>query len=222
MSQSERCPDCWEVLDLGLGAFAEADYLQKQLIEKKKNKEYNKDCLILAEFKPVITKGRRFQSASLLCNKSFLKDHEVELIDVDRGGDVTYHGPGQLMVYPVADLSYYGKDLRLWVTGLEEAVIRVFHRYGLEGRRKSGVPGVWVESRKIASVGVGCTQWMTYHGVGLNVTTDLEPFSWMVPCGLEGVQMTNMALELNRPIGMAEVKAVWKEEFFDVVRSIGK
>jgi lipoyl(octanoyl) transferase len=154
------------------------------------------DLLILCEHPPVITLGRAFKKGNLTASQALLDARGVEVHEAERGGDVTFHGPGQLVGYPIVDLQVHKPDLHWYLRMLEEACIRVCDGFGIEAGRQKGQTGVWVEGRKIASIGVHARQWVTWHGFALNVTTDLSFFDLMVPCGIADVRMTSIANEL--------------------------
>lgn len=156
------------------------------------------DVLLLCEHPPVITLGRAFKQANLTASAALLEARGVDLHEAERGGDVTFHGPGQLVGYPIVDLQLHKPDLHWYLRILEEALMRVLDTQGIVGSRQKGQTGVWVDGRKIASIGVHARQWVTWHGFALNVTTDLSYFDLMVPCGLSGVAMTSVAAELAR------------------------
>ena len=207
----------WEVHDLGVCDFDKAQSEQQKCIDFQKKTEYNSDYIILSQFNHVLTKGRNFQEKCLLVKEETLEIKEVSVKDVNRGGDVTYHGPGQLMIYPIANLRYYGKDLRRWICALEESVIRFLALYAISAGRSSLNPGVWVEEQKIASIGVGCSQWISYHGIGLNINTDLSYFDMVVPCGLEGVQMTSLQQLLGESVDMNMAQEQYLKSFTAVM-----
>ena len=142
------------------------------------------------------TLGRAFKKANLTASQALLDTRGVEVHEAERGGDVTFHGPGQLVVYPIVDLQVHKPDLHWYLRMLEEACIRVCDGFGIEAGRQKGQTGVWVDGRKIASIGVHARQWVTWHGFALNVTTDLSFFDLMVPCGIPDVRMTSIAAEL--------------------------
>ena len=154
------------------------------------------DLLILCEHPPVITLGRSFKPGNLTASAALLEARGVVLHEAERGGDVTFHGPGQLVGYPIVDLQVHKPDLHWYLRILEEMLLRVLDTQGIEGSRQKGQTGVWVGGRKIASIGVHARQWVTWHGFALNVTTDLSYFDLMVPCGIPDVRMTSIAAEL--------------------------
>jgi lipoyl(octanoyl) transferase len=167
------------------------------------------DALLLVEHPHVITVGRRLGALANL-----LQPGEVEVIEVERGGDVTYHGPGQAVAYPILALGEGERDLHRFLRNLEEGMILTLARFGIEGAREPGKTGVWVGggARKIASIGIACRKWVTFHGLALNVTTDLAYFARIQPCGFDSRVMTSMAAELGREIDLGAVKAALIED----------
>ncbi|MGD0273501.1 MAG: lipoyl(octanoyl) transferase LipB [Gaiellaceae bacterium] len=163
------------------------------------------DTVIFCEHSPVITVGRRTAENELHVPAGA----EVEIVETDRGGKSTYHGPGQLVCYPILDLHRYGKDVKLYLRRLEEAIIQTLAPLGIEGLRIEGLTGVWLQSppRKIASIGVHISRWVTTHGYALNVDLDPAPFSdWITACGLEDAAFTTVARELGRPVTVEEIR----------------
>lgn len=156
------------------------------------------DTLLLLEHPPVYTRGRRARDGELPLGERFYRSHGIEIVPTDRGGRVTYHGPGQLVGYPIMRVSDVGVHLRT----MEAAIVAALADHGVEGRSRwmEGIDytGVWVQDRKIASIGVHLSRGVSTHGFAVNVTNDLEPFSWIVPCGLDGVAMTSLQRELGR------------------------
>lgn len=177
------------------------------------------ETLFLLEHEPVYTIGRRLDKSSL-GNVAYLP-HPV--FEINRGGQATYHGPGQLVGYPILDLKKRGKDLHVYLRALEMAVIRLVESFGIEAGFCEGKTGVWVENRKIASIGIGVRRWITMHGFALNVSSDLTGFLAITPCGLTGVRMTSLSLELGREVSLEEVRdraeAVLEAEFDQTVIS---
>jgi len=151
------------------------------------------DLLLLLEHPPTITLGRGADKQHLLTSPNQLEAVGIDLFRVARGGDITYHGPGQLVGYPLVDLTRRDKDLHRFLRDLEELLIRVLGQWGIDAARNSDKTGVWVGDRKIASIGIGVRRWITWHGFALNLDIDLDGFNHIVPCGLQGVQMTSMA-----------------------------
>jgi len=183
------------VHDLGLVPYGEALDLQRRVCEQRIAGEIP-DTLLLLEHPPVITLGRGWKASSLPIEPGLLRRRGIEVFDIERGGDVTYHGPGQLVGYPIIQLRDHRPDLHWYLRGLEDALIGALRALGVAASRREGLTGVWVGAGKIASIGIHVRQWVTFHGFALNVTTDLSPFSLIVPCGIPGVQMTSVAQQL--------------------------
>ena len=183
------------VVDLGRQPYAETLALQREAALARISGALDEDLLLLVEHPPVITLGRSSKMAHLLASPDYLRDRGVELFEVERGGDVTFHGPGQLVGYPIVDLKCHRKDLHWYLRQVEEVLIRALATYELRGRREAGYTGVWIDDRKIASIGVHARDWVTWHGFALNVTTDLRFFDLIVPCGIPAVRMTSLRHE---------------------------
>jgi lipoyl(octanoyl) transferase len=187
-----------EVRDLGRRPYAEALELQRELRRRRAEGELGHDVLLLTEHPPVVTLGRGTRPTSLPIPTALLERRGAEVFEVERGGDVTFHGPGQLVGYPIVDLSDHRRDLHWYLRRLEDTLISAIERLGVPGSRTPGLTGVWTAGRKIASIGIHVKQWVTLHGFALNVTTDLSWFDLIVPCGIEQVVMTSLAEELLR------------------------
>jgi lipoyl(octanoyl) transferase len=187
-----------EVRDLGRQPYARALELQRELRRRRTEGELTHDVLLLTEHPPVVTLGRGTRATSLPLATVLLERRGAEVFEVERGGDVTFHGPGQLVGYPIVDLSGHRRDLHWYLRRLEDVVIAAVERLGVPAGRTPGLTGVWTAGRKIASIGIHVKQWVTLHGFALNVTTDLSWFDLIVPCGIEQVVMTSLAEELLR------------------------
>ena len=186
----------WTV-NLGAMPYAEALELQRNVARDRISGAIREDVLLLVEHPPVVTLGRSSKEKNLISSPQFLASKGVELFEVERGGDVTFHGPGQLVGYPVIDLKRHKQDLHWFLRQVEEALIRTLSRYGIPGERSTGYTGVWTQSRKIASIGVHARDWVTWHGFALNVITDLSYFDLIVPCGIQDVEMTSILKEIR-------------------------
>jgi len=184
------------VTDLGAMPYAEALALQRDLAGARLSGAVPEDVLLLVEHPPVITLGRSAKASHLLASPGLLAARGVETFEVERGGDITFHGPGQLVGYPIVDLTQHRQDLHWYLRQLEEVMIRSLASCGIPAARNPGKTGVWVGDRKIASIGVHARQWVAWHGFALNVTTDLSYFDLMVPCGIPDVVMTSVEREL--------------------------
>ena len=192
------------LMSLGLVPYGEAFALQRSLAGAVAQGAIP-ETVIFLEHPPVVTVGRRTETGEL----HIPEDAEVEIAETDRGGKSTFHGPGQLVCYPILDLTKHGKDVKLYVRNLEEALIRTLAAFELGGERSEGLTGVWMTRppRKIASIGVHVSRWVTTHGYALNVDLDPAPFTkWITACGLEDAAFTTMARELGRPITVEEVR----------------
>jgi lipoyl(octanoyl) transferase len=183
------------VANLGTVSYGEALELQRAIAGGRIGGEISEDVLLLLEHPPVVTLGRSSKAANLTSSPEFLRARGVEVFEVERGGDVTFHGPGQLVGYPIFDLKRHKQDLHWYLRQVEEALILALRRWDIPAERNPGFTGVWTRGRKIASVGVHVRDWVTWHGFALNVTTDLAYFDLIVPCGIAGVQMTSIERE---------------------------
>ena len=186
------------VIGLGRMPYGDALRLQRALAERRIQRALARDLLLLVEHAPVITLGRGAHLENVTAPREFLEARGVELYTVERGGDVTFHGPGQLVGYPIFDLTEHRRDLHWFLRALEEALIVGLAHCGVSAERRPGYTGVWTggQTRKIASIGVHVKQWVTWHGFALNVVTDLSDFDLIVPCGIPNVTMTSMQREL--------------------------
>jgi lipoyl(octanoyl) transferase len=191
---------------LGRTEFAHALALQEEIVARKRNDPSLEDQLLLLEHEPVYTIGRTPDQSSLLGATHL--PHPV--FAINRGGQATYHGPGQLMGYPIIDLRQCGQDLHKYLRWLEQLLIEALAEYGIVATQREALTGVWVEDRKIASIGAGVRHWITMHGFALNVCGDLSPFNHIVPCGINNVAMTSMEKETGQAFSVAGV-ADWLE-----------
>jgi lipoyl(octanoyl) transferase len=174
------------------------------------------DVLLLLEHPPVYTRGRRASADELPMGTEWYELQGIEVRDSDRGGRVTYHGPGQLVAYPIVSLRPYGDDVHEYVRRLERVMIEALGEHGLEAGPIEGLTGVWVGGRKIGSIGVHVSRGVTTHGLAVNVDNDLQPFEWIVPCGIEGVAMTSLARELGAEQDLGAFADTVVERFADV------
>ena len=191
--------------------YDQALQLQQQLLQQREGQQA--DILLLLEHPAVITLGRGGRLSNLCLAETTLAERGIAVLRVGRGGDVTYHGPGQLVGYPIVDLTPRGRDLHRYLRLLEETLLTTLAAFGLQGRRDPGRTGVWVGAAKIASIGIGVRRWISWHGFALNVATDLRAFDAIVPCGLTGVRMTSMEALLGHSIPLAQVQQVLIEAF---------
>jgi lipoate-protein ligase B len=204
-----------QVLDLGRVPYEKAWKYQKELVENRRRGEIG-DSLVFVEHPPVLTLGRSWKRQNILADTPALTEKGVEVYEVERGGDVTYHGPGQVVGYPIVNLADRGRDLHRYLRDLEEVILRVVGSYGLEARRHEGLTGVWVGEEKVCAFGVAVRSWVTYHGFALNVNTDLSFFNLIHPCGIQDMGVTSLAKLQGHWVDPEEVKARIAEAFAQV------
>lgn len=203
------------LLDLGLCGYEKAWEIQKECADKLIAGE-GEETLILVEHPHVLTLGANFHEENLLFTREQYAKMGVEVVRTDRGGDVTYHGPNQLVIYPIFDIARHGKDLHKWMRDLEETILKSIQTFGLEGRRFPPHTGVWVGDRKIAAIGVKIKKWVNLHGIALNCNNDLSFFDLIVPCGIVGYGVTNLSREAGREVTIDEAKPVVMRAFEEV------
>ena len=184
--------------------YAEAHRVQKELQSKRIVGEIG-DTVLLLEHPPVLTMGRSGKEQHVLAPREALEARGISVHEVGRGGDVTYHGPGQLVAYPIIDLRPDRKDVRKYVSSLEETMIRSCGDFGLTARRVEGLNGAWIGDRKVGAVGVRISRWVTMHGLALNVNSDLSHFEMIVPCGIADKGVTSLSAELDRTVQVRDV-----------------
>jgi lipoate-protein ligase B len=195
-------------LDIGREAYEPTLRLQERLVQRVKAAPEERAYLVLVEhFPAVITLGRSTRGAPLVASRALLRAEGIEVHESSRGGDVTYHGPGQVVGYPILRLDLHGRDVHRYLRDLEEVLIRLLAQFGVEGRRAAGLTGVWVGGEKVAAIGVAVTRWVSYHGFALNVSTNLGHFDLIVPCGIRGCGVTSLERLLGRKVSVAEVQA---------------
>lgn len=217
-----------QVLFEDLGGFryqAAWDYQEKLLRAGVDQKMHNrkhpeeaqipKNHLLFVEHPHVYTLGKSGSPENLLLNEAEMEERGIEYFKINRGGDITYHGPGQIVGYPIFDLEQFKPDIHLYLRNLEEACIKTLAEYGIEGGRIDGLTGVWLDietadPRKILAIGVRCSRWITMHGFAFNVNTDLDYFGHIIPCGIDDKGVTSLAHELGRPLDIEEVKGKMK------------
>lgn len=197
------------VYRLGRLPYREAWAIQQELARQRKAREIpnrGSDALLLLEHDPVITLGRNAKREHLVSTAEVLEDEGIEVVETDRGGDITYHGPGQLVGYPILDLSLIRKDVVWYVRALEEVLIRTAADFGIEAQRIQELTGVWVNGAKLAAIGVHISRWVTSHGFALNLNTDLSNFRHIVPCGITGCAVTSFRELLGGPVDRSSVE----------------
>jgi lipoyl(octanoyl) transferase len=207
--------DVW-VIRAGLRPYEEARRAQKAL-EEARHSGAIPDVLLLLEHPPVYTKGRRTEASELPMGEDWYRMQGIEVCETDRGGRVTYHGPGQLVAYPIVDLGAYGGDVLAFVRRLERVMISALGDFGVEAGCVEGLTGVWVNAeRKIGSIGVHVNRGITTHGLAINVNNDLQPFEWIVPCGIDNVRMTSLSRELGAEQDLDAFATAVRERYGDV------
>lgn len=208
--------ECW-AYNLGRINYAEALNLQRELVALRQ-RESLPEILLLVEHNHVITFGRGGREVNLLSDPDSLRKAGVEVFYIERGGDVTYHGPGQLVAYPIFDLNYWKKDMHLFLRNLEEVIIQTLKEYDLQAERVKGLTGVWVGGKKIAAIGVAVKKWISLHGFALNVNTDLSYFRFILPCGIVDKPVTSMQQLLGEQVEMENLIEIVPEKFSEVFK----
>ena len=204
-----------DVRRLGRVRYADGLALQERLVEQRKSGAVP-DTLLLLEHEPVFTLGRNARQENVLFPAEALRERGFDVFEAGRGGDVTYHGPGQLVAYPILELPHERRDVHRYVRDLEEVMIRLCADYGLPAGRVPGRTGCWVGDDKIGAIGVRISRWVTSHGLAFNVTTDLAPFRLIVPCGISDKGVTSLLRLLGREVPMDEVMERLEGRFRDV------
>ena len=194
------------LLDLPISAYPEVHHLQLQCVAARRSRRLDRDLIIVVEHPPVFTLGRRGGRENLLVSEETLHAKGISVIPVERGGDITFHGPGQIVVYPIFDLSTAKHKVVSFVETLEEAMVRTAADWGVVAKGDKRQRGAWVAGRKLGSVGITIRRSISFHGLALNVNTDLTPFSWVNPCGIPDCTMTSLSLETGRKISTTEVR----------------
>lgn len=214
--KDEGFKDYGEMLEIQRVLFAE------MVNRKKSGFQIEEEFMFLVEHNPVVTLGKHAKEDNVLFSEEMLRERGVEVFHIERGGDVTYHGPGQLVVYPIIDLELHHLGVKDYVNLLEETVINTISEFGVKGERVAGASGVWIDAgtvreRKICALGVKCSRFVTMHGLALNVNTDLSGFHLINPCGFADKGVTSLAQELRRTLDMREVKEILVEKFTDLL-----
>lgn len=199
------------LLDLPLTDYREALDLQRSCVDARKQGRLKSDLVILLEHPAVFTLGRRGGRENLLVSESALRERGIQVVPIERGGDITYHGPGQLVAYLIVDLRAARLSVTDLVAGLERAMAHTARHWKVMAEGNSAFRGAWVRNRKLGSIGITIRRGISFHGLALNVTTDLEPFSWINPCGIEGCTMTSLQKEANRPVEMDRARTFLAE-----------
>lgn len=207
---------CFAV-DLGLIDYRKAWALQEKLVAARVGARLERDIVLFLEHPSVFTLGRRGGMDNLLVAENFLKNAGMPVVQVERGGFITYHGPGQIVVYPIINLHTRRIGVKDFVAAMEEAMIRTAAAWNIEATRNPINSGVWVGTNKMGSIGIALRRGVSFHGLAFNVNLDLTPFSWIRPCGLQGVGMTSMAKEIGLELSMADVRKVLQDQLAAVL-----
>ncbi len=204
-----------KVINLGIEPYKTIWDYQYRLFDLRLKNQIS-DVLILLEHNHVFTLGKTAKLEHLLLNPRQLKDEGIELFEIDRGGDITYHGPGQIVGYPIIKLDELYKDLHKYLRNLEEVIIQTLGEFNVEGYRIPGLTGVWVNDEKIAAIGIKVSRWITMHGFAFNVNTVLDYFQKIIPCGIKDKGVTSLQKILNRKISIDDVKQILIQKFMQV------
>ncbi len=215
MSAGRAIGECY-LLDLPVLEYNAALDLQRQLVAARIDGTLDRDVVLILEHPAVFTLGRRGGLDNLKVSEAFLRMKGISLVQIERGGDITYHGPGQLVVYPIVDLRAARFRVVKFVEYLEQMMIRTLSEWGIDGKRNPANRGVWVGPSKIGSLGIAVRRSVSFHGFALNVNTSLEPFQWVNPCGLAGVPVTSMEWELGETVAMTDVREAIGTVFQDI------
>ena len=191
--------------DLDFIDYKEAWDLQKEVLTLRSDGKVN-DVLFLLEHPHTYTLGKVADKSNLISSKEYLEKNKISVYDIDRGGDITYHGPGQIVGYPIIDLKSWVMDTHKYLRALEEVIIQTCAEYGVKGTRNPKYTGVWIEDRKIAAIGIKVSRWITMHGFAFNINTDLDLFNGIIPCGISDKEVTSLSKEINKDISISEVK----------------
>jgi lipoate-protein ligase B len=197
---------------LGRTRFKDIWDIQKKLVVLRHQSKIP-DCLLLTEHEPVLTMGRATSQSNILCSKEELISRKIDLFEIERGGDVTFHGPGQLVAYPIIDLTQRGRDLHLYLRDLEQLIITTLGELGLEAGTKKGLTGVWVKDHKLAAIGVAVSRWITYHGLALNVNTDMDYFKLINPCGITQYPVGSISQMMGHDYALGEIADLLADTF---------
>jgi len=204
--RSGKPPSSWYCVSLPPTDYCRVWHLQKELVAARKAKTIDADTVLVLEHPPVFTFGRRGGIENLTVPQTFLEKSGVGLFQVERGGSITFHGPGQLVVYLIMDLHRAGIGVTDYVTRLEEIMLRTAADWGIAARRHALNRGIWVDLKKMGSVGIAVRHGITFHGLALNVNLSLDPFNWIHPCGLKGIQVTSLAKESAQNVSIGRVR----------------
>ncbi len=213
----------WQCIDLGLSKYSETLVLQQQIVASRIVGDIHDNILLVVEHLPVFTLGNQGGKDNLKVSEAFLEKQNIDLIKTKRGGDITYHGPGQIVLYPIVSLKSTGLSVPEYIWALEEVMINAVSQFAIKASRSSQNHGVWVNDKKIGSVGISIRRGVSYHGLALNVTNDLAPFSWINPCGLQNTETTSLEQEIQVRPSVNKLKSsliISFKEIFGVKREV--
>lgn len=202
-------------IDLGRSQYKKAWDMQKKLVNMRFANKIP-DTIIITEHQPVITMGRGTDKKNLLCTPEKLKEKGIDLFEIERGGDITFHGPGQIVVYPIINLNERGRDVHKYLRELENFAIEALGDLDLEAETKEGLTGIWVNDHKIGAIGVAVTKWITYHGLALNINTDLDYFKFINPCGITEYPVGSIEKLLGRKTDLKTVSGILIKKFAEI------
>jgi len=208
----------WLYVDIPLMAYEEARELQLEIVDAKKHATMDRNVVLFLEHPSVFTLGRRGKRNHLKVTEAFLESKGVPIVHVERGGDITYHGQGQLVVYPIITLEKEGLGVKEFVTGLEEVMIRSAGDFGIKSERDPRNRGVWVGDNKLGSIGIAIRHGISFNGFAFNVSLAMEPFTWINPCGLQEIGMTSLEKERVLKVPMGEVRGIVRSHMEDIFR----
>ena len=208
--------ETWLCVEMPVIEYQKARDLQSYLISARKDKIIDSDIILILEHPPVFTLGRRGGLENLSVSESFLKKSGIPVIHVERGGDITFHGPGQIVVYPIINLEKARLTVTDYVSNLEEVMIQTAKDAGIQAQRNGLNRGIWVGKKKLGSIGIAVRRGISFHGMALNVNLSLEPFNWINPCGLQNIKMTSIQQELSHPVSMPHIRQIVKHHFESV------
>lgn len=201
--------------DLGFVDYKKTWDFQKELLNERKNNLID-DTLLLLEHPHTYTLGKTANKNNLIGSEDFLTKKSISIFEIDRGGDITYHGPGQLVGYPIINLTDWQQDTHKYLRALEEAIIKTIAEFGITGERNDKFTGVWINERKIAAIGIKVSRWITMHGFALNCNTDLSFYDGIIPCGIKDKAVTSIEKEIGQKISMNDLKEKFVKHFVEV------
>ena len=201
--------------DLGTIEYKDAWSLQKSILDLRYKKSID-DVILLLEHPHTYTLGKTAHRNNLIGNSDYLEENGISVYDIDRGGDITYHGPGQIVGYPILDLNNWELDTHKYLRALEEILIRTCRDYGLTANRNPEFTGVWIEDRKIAAIGIKVSRWITMHGFAFNVNTDLNLFNGIIPCGIHDKEVTSLTREIKKDVDLDDVKSTMLKHIIEI------